>query len=148
MLCVSFRFLHMLKRWYWSKNLFWDFFIRIRLTVGVTNVELESHVLSEHRIQLFRYVIVFVADFFRSQLQYYVWVGLAVDVHRMEVIGFHDVHPYQHVDGIVRGQTLKEPVLRVEPHYGVVVDVFRQREFVHFYRTLRNTINGIITMVL
>lgn len=118
------------------------FFLGIRFAVGITNVALDTHVLSEHRIQLFRYVIFFVADSFRPQLQHYVRIGLAVDVHRMEVVGFHDVHPDQHVDGIVRGQALKEPVLRVEPHYGVVVDVFRQRKFVHFYRTLQNTING------
>ena len=47
----------------------------------------------------------------------------------------HDIHLYninpdQHVEWIIRWESLKEPILRIEPHDSVVVQIFWKGELV------------------
>ena len=42
--------------------------------------------LSEHRVELFGDVVIFIIDFVFSKQQHDVWIGLAIEVCRMKVI--------------------------------------------------------------
>lgn len=67
--------------------------------LGKSGLEFET--LSEHRIQLLRNVIFFIRNAFRAQLQNEVRIGLAVDIHRVKVVGLDHVDSDQDVQRIV-----------------------------------------------
>ena len=75
-----------------------------------------------------------------------VGVRLAVDIHRMEVIGLHDVGSDQHPQGVIGGKTLEKSMSRVISHHRVVIKVFGQREFVNLDSTLESSDNPIFVL--
>lgn len=107
---------------------------------------------------MLRHVVVLVRDSLRTELEDEVGVGLAVDVHGVEVVGFDDVHANQDVQRIVGRKTLKlrwansdmcknscpkyleEAELRIESHDRVIIEVLGKRLFVDLDGTLQNII--------
>ena len=67
---------------------------------------LELQELAEDGVELLRHVVLLVGDALRAELEDEVGVGLAVDVHGMEVVGLDDVHSHEDVQGVVGGKTL------------------------------------------
>ena len=67
---------------------------------------LELEELAEDGVELLGDVVLLVGDALGAELEDEVGVGLAVDVHRVEVVGLDDVDPHEDVQGVVGGEAL------------------------------------------
>lgn len=67
---------------------------------------LELEELAKDGVELLGDVVLLVRDSLGSQLEDEVGVGLAVDVHGVQVVGLDHVHSHEDVQGVVGGQTL------------------------------------------
>ena len=62
--------------------------------------------LAKHRIELLGDIVLLVRNPLGPKVEDEVGVGLAVDVHRVEVVGLDDVDPHEDVQGVVGGEAL------------------------------------------
>lgn len=95
-----------------------------------------ANVLSKDWIELFADIVVLVRDPLGAQLQHKVGVRLAIDVHWVQVIGLHHIHPDQYTQGVIGWKSLEEAMSWVISHDGVVVQITRKRELVDLDCTL------------
>ena len=70
--------------------------------------------LAKHRVELLGNIIVFVRQPLGSELEDQVGVGLAVDIHGVEVIGFHNVNSHQDTQRLIGGNSLEKSKLWVQ----------------------------------
>ena len=71
-----------------------------------SNIETELHLLSEGRVELLGNVVLLVGDALGTEHEDQVGVGLAVDVHRMQVLGLDHIHANLYMQGVIRWQAL------------------------------------------
>ena len=64
--------------------------------------------LSKHRIELLGDIVLLVRNPLGPKVEDEVGVGLAVDVHRVEVVGLHHVGADKHPDRLVAGKALQD----------------------------------------
>ena len=69
-----------------------------------------SYSLSKHRVELLGDVVLLVRDSLWPELEDEVGVGLAVDVHGVQVVSLDHVHAHHHVQRVVGGETLKSEI--------------------------------------
>ena len=67
--------------------------------------------LSKHRIELLGDIVLLVRNPLGAEVEDEVGVGLAVDVHRVEVVGLHHVGADKHPDRLVAGKSLQQVFL-------------------------------------
>ena len=67
--------------------------------------------LSKDGIELLGHVAVLVRDPLRAQVEHEVGIGLAVDVHGVEVVGLDHVDADQNVQGVIGRETLKKNLI-------------------------------------
>ena len=70
--------------------------------------------LAKHRVELLGNIIVFVRQPLGSELEDQVGIGLPVDIHGVEVVGFHNVNSHQDTQRIIGGNSLEKSKLWVQ----------------------------------
>ena len=73
--------------------------------------------LSKHGIQLLGDIVLLVRNPLGSEVEDEVGVGLAVDVHRVEVVGLHHVGADKHPDRLVAGEALQQVFFSTEKNF-------------------------------
>ena len=77
----------------------------------------DKNSLSKHGIQLLRDIVLLVRNPLGAKVEDEVGVGLAVDVHRVEVVGLHHVGTDEHPDRLVAGEALQQVFFSTEKNF-------------------------------
>ena len=77
----------------------------------------DKNSLSKHGIQLLGDIVLLVRNPLGAKVEDEVGVGLAVDVHRMEIVGLHHVGADKHPDRLVAGEALQQDFVNTEKNF-------------------------------
>ena len=70
--------------------------------------------LAKHRVELLGNIIVFVRQPLGTELEDKVGISLSIDIHGVEVVGFHNVNSHQDTQRLVGGNSLEKSKLRIK----------------------------------
>ena len=74
----------------------------------------ERGLLAKHRVQLLGDIVVFVRQPLGAELEDKVGVSLPIDIHGVEVVGFHNVNSHQDAERLIGGNSLEKSKLWVQ----------------------------------
>ena len=70
--------------------------------------------LAKHRVQLLGDIVVFVREPLGAELEDKVGISLPIDIHRVEVVGFHHIHSHQDAQRFIGGNSLGKSKLWIQ----------------------------------